>query len=124
MPAIKKTKQDLPTPAVKKLNPVTARVFLENLSKEASVKTAAENKRFYHVTDATPNKFLGVRMKTVFDLSKKYMNMTPAEIEKLLDSPVYEARLGAVSIMDFQARDKKTTEETKKRTLRTLYPPS
>ena len=39
--------------------------------------------------------------------------MEPAEIEKLLDSTYYEVRLGAVSIMDFMARDKKTTETTR-----------
>ena len=36
------------------------------------------------------------------------------EIEKLLMSEYYEARMGAVSIMDFKARNKKITPEEKK----------
>jgi 3-methyladenine DNA glycosylase AlkD len=40
--------------------------------------------------------------------------MSLNEIELLLESPLHEARTGAVSIMDFQARDKKTTDAQKK----------
>jgi 3-methyladenine DNA glycosylase AlkD len=54
---------------------------------------------------------LGVRMGQVFALAKEFMNMPLDVIEKLLDSPIYEARVGAVSIMDFQARSKKTPAE-------------
>ena len=36
------------------------------------------------------------------------------EVEKLLESDFYEARMGAVSIMDFQARNKKISSESKK----------
>ena len=42
------------------------------------------------------------------------MDMPVKEVEKLLDSDYYEARVGAVSIMYFQARDKKTLPEKKK----------
>lgn len=60
------------------------------------------------------DKFLGVKMGLVFDLAKKYMPMPLDEIEKLLESEWHEARTGAVSIMDFQARDKRTSQERKK----------
>ena len=56
----------------------------------------------------------GVRMGQVFALAKEFMNMPLEEVEKLLESPVHEMRVGAVSIMDFQARSKKTTAERKK----------
>jgi 3-methyladenine DNA glycosylase AlkD len=56
----------------------------------------------------------GVRMGQVFALAKEFMDMSLVEVEKLLDSPIHEARVGAVSIMDFQARSKKTTEERRK----------
>ena len=56
----------------------------------------------------------GVRMGQVFALAKEFTAMPLDEIEKLLESPVHEARVGAVSIMDFQARSKKTTEARKK----------
>lgn len=57
---------------------------------------------------------MGVRMGRVFALAKEFMDMPLDEIEKLLDSPIHEARVGAVSIMDFQARSKKTAEERRK----------
>jgi 3-methyladenine DNA glycosylase AlkD len=40
--------------------------------------------------------------------------MPLGEIEKLLESPVHEVRVGGVSIMDFQARNKKTPSSRKK----------
>ena len=52
--------------------------------------------------------FIGVRMGQVFALAKEFIEMPPGEIEKLLESPVHEVRVGAVSIMDWQARSKKT----------------
>ena len=51
---------------------------------------------------------MGVRMGQVFALAKEFIEMPPGEIEKLLESPVHEVRVGAVSIMDWQARSKKT----------------
>jgi 3-methyladenine DNA glycosylase AlkD len=57
---------------------------------------------------------LGVRMGQVFALAKEYMDMALDEVEKMLESPIHEMRVGAASIMDFQARSKKTTEKRKK----------
>jgi 3-methyladenine DNA glycosylase AlkD len=56
----------------------------------------------------------GVPMRKIFALAKEFMDMPPEEIEELLESPVHEARLGAVSIMDWQARSKKTSEARRK----------
>ncbi|MEO6729161.1 MAG: DNA alkylation repair protein [Candidatus Dojkabacteria bacterium] len=56
----------------------------------------------------------GVRMGSIFKLAKEYMHMPLSEVEKLLDSSAHEIRVGAVSIMDFQARDKKISKEQKK----------
>lgn len=53
-------------------------------------------------------------MGQLFAIAKQCMHMSVPEIEKLLTSPDAEARVGAVSIMDFQARDKKTPEERRK----------
>lgn len=58
--------------------------------------------------------FIGVRMGLVFNLAKEFMNMELSEIEELLESPIHEVRVGAVSIMDFQARSKKTSTDRKK----------
>lgn len=60
------------------------------------------------------DEFIGVRMGQVFALAKEFIEMPPEEIEKLLESPVHEVRVGAVSIMDWQARHKKTPESRKK----------
>jgi 3-methyladenine DNA glycosylase AlkD len=63
------------------------------------------------------DEFLGVRMGQVFALAKEFIEMPPAEIEKLLESPIHEVRVGAVSVMDWQARGKKTPEERRKELL-------
>src|SRR5215212_7621795 len=67
-----------------------------------------------HLASNTEDIVWGVRMGQVFALAKEFIDMPLEEIEKLLESPVHEVRVGAVSIMDFQARRKKTTEECKK----------
>jgi len=53
-------------------------------------------------------------MGQVFALAKEFIEMTPGEIEKLLESPIHEARAGALSIMDKQARSKKTPASRRK----------
>jgi len=56
-----------------------------------------------------------VSMGQVFGLAKECMDMPPEEVEKLLESPIHKVRAGAVSIMDWQARNKKTPEERRKK---------
>ena len=58
--------------------------------------------------------FMGVRMGQIFALAKEFIEMPPKEIEKLLGSLVHEVRVGAVSIMDWQARSRKTPESRRK----------
>ncbi|MBA3356560.1 MAG: DNA alkylation repair protein [Pyrinomonadaceae bacterium] len=60
------------------------------------------------------DKFIGVRMGQVFALAKEFVEMPLNEIEKLLESQIHEVRAGAVSIMDWQARNKKTPEARRK----------
>lgn len=57
---------------------------------------------------------IGIRMKTLFEIAKRFTAMPLAEIDRLLDSPLYEARLGALCIMDFQARRKSITNDERK----------
>src|SRR5918996_2416773 len=61
------------------------------------------------------DEFMGVRMGQIFALAKEFIEMPPDEIEKLLESPIHEVRVGAVSIMDWQARSKKTPGERRKK---------
>jgi hypothetical protein len=60
------------------------------------------------------NGYADVSMGQVFALAKEFMDMPPKEIENLLESPIHKVRAGAVSIMDWQARSKKTPEERRK----------
>lgn len=64
--------------------------------------------------------FIGVKMGNLFKLAKEFIEMPPAELEKLLQSPVHEARAGACSIMAKQATSKKTTP-TRRKELYDLY---
>ena len=91
---------------------LTAKLLLGELS-AVKGSSGVSNSRFFKEDDKD-NKFLDVRMSGIFKLAKQFSKMPPGEIEKLLDSDYYEARMGAVSIMDFQARDKKIAADGKK----------
>lgn len=67
-------------------------------------------------SDSKSGKEKGVPMGQVFRLAKEFVGMSLDEIEKLLESPIHEGRVGAVSIMDFEARNKKNASITSKRT--------
>ncbi len=90
---------------------LTAKGFVSKLSSLSS-KTI-NNLRFFHDRNSA-NKGLGIRMSKLFAVAKQFYKMPLNEVEKLLDHDYYEVRLGAVSIMDFQARDKKVTTERRK----------
>lgn len=79
------------------------------------LKTKHPSDNSKHIHEPGPhNKTFGIRMGSIFALAKKYTQMPPSEITKLLANDYYEVRVGAVSIMDFRARDKKTMAEVKK----------
>jgi len=91
---------------------MTATQFIATLTSHKSPEELKKNKRFY--PEEGKDKVLGVRMKTIFDTAKKFTAMPATEIKKMFKSNYYEVRMGAVSIMDFQARKKNITEEEKK----------
>lgn len=64
--------------------------------------------------------FGGIPMGRIFDLAHQSAGMPLEEIERLLDSPHHAVRVGAVSIMDAQARQRRTTPE-RRRELFDLY---
>ena len=101
----------------KQTSDLTAAAFIEQLATFQS-NTELEKIYRYFKTEAgdygAGDEFIGVRMGQVFEMAKAFIAMPVAEIEKLLESPVHEHRAGAVSIMDFQARDKRASEDTKK----------
>jgi 3-methyladenine DNA glycosylase AlkD len=59
-------------------------------------------------------------MGRIFALAKACIDMEPAEIERLLERTDHAARVGAVSVMDWQARRRSTTDE-RRRELFELY---
>ena len=67
-----------------------------------------------------PDDYRGVGMGRIFALAKECMDMPIDEIGTLLDNPSHAVRVGAVSVMDFQARARKTSAE-RKRELFELY---
>jgi 3-methyladenine DNA glycosylase AlkD len=91
-------------------NTLTAKKFTGKL---AAIRDKSENARYFSGNDSK-NKFLNIRMAAIFALAKEFRGMSLEEIELLLDSDYYEVRMGAVSIMDFQARDKKSSGELRK----------
>jgi len=91
---------------------MNADLFLKRLK---ALRSPAVAKSHSHLASDKDDPILGVRMGQVFALAKEFMNMELDEVEVMLESPFHEMRVGAVSIMDFQARSKKTTDEQKKK---------
>lgn len=96
---------------------MTAKQFVKKLEALRSATELKKIQRYFKTGEGQygeGDKFIGVRMGQVFALAKEFMNMPPDEIEKLLESPIHEVRVGAVSIMDWQARSKKISAERRK----------
>ena len=90
---------------------MSAAHFIERLEKHRSPEQAEKHK---HLKADEQDVILGVRMGQVFALAKEFIDMPLNELEKMLQSPVHEVRVGALSIMDKQARRKKTPESYRK----------
>jgi len=86
----------------------------EFLKRLKALRSPAVAKSHSHLAGDEGNSILGVRMGQVFALAKEFIDPPLDEVEKMLESPIHEMRVGAVSIMDFQARGKKTTQERRK----------
>jgi 3-methyladenine DNA glycosylase AlkD len=95
---------------------MTADDFVARLMEHRSEEELRKVQRYFKSGDD----FIGVRMGQVFALAKEFVEMAPDEIEKLLESPIHEARAGALSIMGKQATRRSTTAE-RRRELYELY---
>lgn len=98
---------------------MTAKEYIARLSEFKSEKERNKVEKFFKGNDGV-TKSLGVKFGDVFKTAKEFIEMPLSEINKLLDNDHYEIRMGAISIMDFQAKSKKTTE-TRKKELFELY---
>lgn len=86
--------------------------FVETLQKYRSAEEQQKIQRYFKTGEGeygAGDQFMGVRMGSVFDTAKTFIDMPPDEIEKLLESPIHEVRAGALSIMGKQAARKKTS---------------
>ena len=96
---------------------INSEQFLKKLKSYRSPAELKKIQRYFKSGEgeySDGDEFIGVRMGQVFALAKEFIEMSPNEIEKLLESPIHEARAGAVSIMDAQARSRKTSAERRK----------
>ena len=59
-----------------------------------------------------------IPMGQLFKLAENFIAASPEEIEALLNRPDHPPRVVAVSIMDFQARQKNTSEDVRRDALR------
>jgi 3-methyladenine DNA glycosylase AlkD len=92
---------------------LTAKNFISQLKTNQSEDELKKIRRYFKDNDPQ-NRVIGVRMKITFDLAKEFTDMPLDEIEELLQSPYYEARMGAVSIMDFRVRKKNENGKIRK----------
>lgn len=76
----------------------------------AQARPAEYPQKHYHGTSGV----LGVRMRTTFDIAKRFTALPPAEVDRLLDVPEYEPRLAAFCVLDFKARKAKLPEDERR----------
>jgi 3-methyladenine DNA glycosylase AlkD len=104
-------------------NPLTAAALVQRLKALASPDEQKKYQRYFKTGPGDygdGDVFMGVRMGSVFALAKEFIDLPPAELNQLLDSPLHEVRAGALSIMDKQARQNKTAPE-RRQELYNLY---
>lgn len=92
---------------------LTAIGFIEKLTQFKSDSELGKVEKYFRGNDPKTQAF-GVKFGDIFKTAEEFTQLPLDEINLLLDSDFYEIRMGAVSIMDFQAKHKKTTPERKK----------
>ena len=100
-----------------KSSPLTATAFIKRLKAIQSDKELEKILKYFKSEKGDygyGDKFIGVRMGSIFTIAKEFAEMPIKEIEKLLESDIHEARVGAVSIMDKASRTKKLSGERRK----------
>jgi hypothetical protein len=96
---------------------VLPRSFVTSLKALATKSALADVSRFFRSdpdASSSDNKILGVRIGSIFPLAKRFADMSLADIEQLLENKYYEVRMGAVAIMDYQARRRGISADERK----------
>ena len=102
---------------------VSAEAFVERLRALQSDEELRKIQRYFKAGEGQYGEgdaFIGVRMGQVFALAREFVAMPPAGIEKLMESEIHEARVGAMSIMAKQY-GLKTTPQSRRKQLFDLY---
>ena len=103
--------------------PLTAERFIAELETHRSAEEREKLMRYFKTAPGEYGEgddFMGIRMGTLFDVTKRYGGMQVAELEKLLESPIHEVRAGALSIMNKEAMGRRVSEQ-RRRELFELY---
>ncbi|MEQ1735894.1 MAG: DNA alkylation repair protein [Rhodoglobus sp.] len=102
---------------------LTAASFTEALMALADPNIAAGTQRYFKTGPGEygeGDRFIGVRMGEVFALAREHQGMPLTELETLLESDLHEVRVGALTILNEEAK-KKGTDEQRRRDLYELY---
>jgi 3-methyladenine DNA glycosylase AlkD len=92
---------------------LTAEQFSKELLALQSDEELKKHQRYFKSVEGdqcSEDYFIGVRMGSIFELAKRYADMPVDEIEKLMESPIHEVRVGALSIMGQCAKGKKCSQ--------------
>jgi len=106
------TQKTVPSKA-KNQKGLSAKLFVERLKALQSDEELKKIQRYFKSGEGQygeGDKFIGVKMGQLFALAIEFNGMPVGQIEKLLESPIHEARAGGVSIMDKESRSKKITQ--------------
>lgn len=95
-----------------RIQPLTAVEFVSELRRNQSDAERDRIARYYRCGPDT--EIIGVRMKVTFDLAKRFTPMPLDEVDRLLGHPAYEARMGAVSILDFKTRTRNLSDNERR----------
>ena len=93
---------------------LSAAAFVDRLTELASPEEQVKLRRYFRTGRgqyAEGKRFLGVRMRDLFDLAKEFIDLPIEQIEVLLESDIHEVRAGACSIMGKSASAKRTPPE-------------
>ena len=96
------------------MSELSAASFIARLTALANPTQAAAAQRYFKTGPGEYGEgdtFIGVRMGDVLDLAKENLGMPLRELETLLESDVHEVRAGALTIMNEEAKRKRTTPE-------------
>lgn len=96
---------------------LTAPAFIEALHQHSSAVEREKIQRYFKSGAGEYGEgdlFVGVRMGQVFALAEQFKGMPIDQVEELLESPLHEARAGAVKIMAKKAAASAATEDLRR----------